>query len=122
MDIERRAHANENGGDEEMRRCQPANPEREIAMAAQQEGDMDENDLRYARNWKADPGERSHRILEWWRSLINITGKSALPRFTEALGIVVLNQPSSAATERVFAAELHTKGCRRPHTRRPCRA
>jgi len=33
----------------------------------------------------------------------SITGKSALPRFCEALRIVVLNQSSSAAAERVFS-------------------
>ena len=99
MEIERRAHANANGGDEEM----PADPEREIAGAVKQQGDVGEDDFRYARNWEDDPGERARRIYEWWRSLMNITGKSALPRFCHALRIVVLNQPSSAATERVFS-------------------
>jgi len=47
--------------DEEM----PANPEREISMAAEQQGDMGEDCFRYARNWKDHPGERLRRILEW---------------------------------------------------------
>ena len=51
-------------------------------------------------DWKKDPGERSRRIWEWWRSL---RGRGKLQHFCTAARLVVLTQVSSAAVERTFS-------------------
>ena len=53
-------------------------------------------------SWKSDAGERSRRIYEWWRVVMN-ERKTNLPYFRQAIRLVVLTQPSSASAERVFS-------------------
>ena len=52
-------------------------------------------------SWKDDPSERARRIWIWWRS--RLQAKSILPTFRNAIRLVVLVQPSSAAAERAFS-------------------
>ena len=53
-------------------------------------------------SWKSDAGERSRRIYEWWRVVMTEKRKN-VPCFQKAVRLVVLTQPSSAASERVFS-------------------
>ena len=57
--------------------------------------------------WRKDPGERARRIWEWWRQLLCRNRKhrlySNIFSWFEAVKLVVLVQPSSAAAERVFS-------------------
>jgi hypothetical protein len=54
------------------------------------------------KDWEDDPAERARRIYFWWQ--VHILGKrSGIYYFSEALRLIVLSQPSSAAIERVFS-------------------
>ena len=58
------------------------------------------------RHWQDDPGEKSRRIWEWWRTLLNKPDKKARKKigsFLECILIVALIQVSSADAERVFS-------------------
>ena len=53
-------------------------------------------------NWQNDPAERARRIYHWWVTHIT-ADRSKMFYFSEALRLIVLVQPSSAAVERVFS-------------------
>ena len=53
-------------------------------------------------DWKRDMGERSRRIYDWWRMLLNEKSGS-LPKFEKAVKLLALVQVSSAFVERVFS-------------------
>ena len=53
-------------------------------------------------DWKQDVGERSRRIYEWWRVIMN-ERKHCIPNFQQAVRLVATVQASSAAVERVFS-------------------
>ena len=57
-------------------------------------------DFRYS-DWKQDVGERSRRIYDWWRVVMN--EKRGLAFFQKAIRLIVTVQVSSAAVERVFS-------------------
>ena len=52
-------------------------------------------------NWKDDPGEKAHRIFEWWKLRVHDT--KCFSYYKTVLRSVVLTQPSSAFIERVFS-------------------
>ena len=55
-------------------------------------------------DWKADPGEKAHRIFEWWKLRFEVDkDQTTFPCFRLALRLVVLTQMSSCAVERVFS-------------------
>ena len=73
-----------------------------------QERDVDPPDPRgvstrevHFRTWQDDIGEKGRRIWEWWK--VRMVGSSKWPRWSLALRLCVLVQPSSAAIERVFS-------------------
>ena len=49
-----------------------------------------------------DIGERSRRVWEWWRVILNEKSGS-LPAFEKAVRLLVVVQISSAFVERVFS-------------------
>ena len=53
-------------------------------------------------NWKDDIGERGRRIYEWWRAAMKDRA-NVIPCFYKAVRLIVLDQVSSAAVERVFS-------------------
>ena len=53
-------------------------------------------------DWKQDVGERSRRIYEWWKALMNARNGD-IPAFQEAVRLVAITQVSSASVERVFS-------------------
>jgi hypothetical protein len=59
------------------------------------------NDIGNYDSWQEDAGERSRRIWEWWRAWF-LSGNKFL-KIRHAMRLIVLAQPSSAATERVFS-------------------
>ena len=69
-------------------------------LAAAEDADMDADNFRYA-DWKQDVGERSRRLYDWWRVVMN--EKRGLQFFQKAVRLIVTVQVSSAAVERVFS-------------------
>ena len=57
-------------------------------------------------DWKGDPGERARRIFAWWQT-IRSTESNKLKSFLKVIRIIVTNQASSAAIERVFSQLLY---------------
>ena len=53
-------------------------------------------------DWKKDMGERSRRVYDWWRMLLNEKSGS-LPKFEKAVKLIALVQVSSAFVEHVFS-------------------
>lgn len=53
-------------------------------------------------DWKQDVGERSRRIYEWWRTVMNERRCDGIRCFVEAVKLVAVCQVSSASVERVF--------------------
>eukprot|EP00979_Chaetoceros_neogracilis_P000122 scaffold30_cov133-Chaetoceros_neogracile.AAC.3 len=96
-EIEERIGRNEvNGEGNEI----PADIEAEIRHVYEVIREIGDDDFRVM-DWNRDPGERSRRIHEWWRNMMN--GYNTKPRtFAEAVNLVVSIQPSSAASERVL--------------------
>jgi hypothetical protein len=72
-----------------------------INAAVPSQSQVDPDDIRNYDSWQEDAGERSRRIWEWWRGWF--MGKNQLLNIRHALRLIVLAQPSSAATERVFS-------------------
>ena len=95
FEVERHLHANEDGHEV------PQNIEAELNYVDQVMIDMDDNDFRVM-DWKNDPGERSRRIYEWWKSIMN-GHNTRLKYFTLAVCLIATVQTSSAASERVFS-------------------
>ena len=54
-------------------------------------------------DWKKDVNERARRIYNYWRMIMNENRGDDIPRFCEALRLVVLVQASSAFVERIFS-------------------
>ena len=53
-------------------------------------------------DWKKDMGERSCRVYDWWRMLLNDKSGS-LPKFRKVVKLIALVQLSSAFVERVVS-------------------
>ena len=73
----------------------------DIEKSGKEQEEISPTDIRHFDNWKDDIGERARRIWEWWRCWF--VTSHPFPHFATALRLVVLVQPSSAATERVFS-------------------
>lgn len=71
-------------------------------LQAASEVEIDDDNFRIVDDWKQDVGERSRRIFDWWRMLMN-ERKLDLPHFQEAVKLLATSQTSSAAVERVFS-------------------
>ena len=78
------------------------------AYNTSQERDVDPPDPRgvstrevHFRTWQEDIGEKGRRIWEWWK--VRMVGSYKWPKWSLALRLCVLVQPSSAAIERVFS-------------------
>ena len=98
IEIERLSYENENNGtNHEL----PRDIQQEILFVDEANQKLANDDFRKM-EWKKDAGERSRRIYEWWRKAMTHF-KNKIPKFTEALIIIVTVQPSSAASERVFS-------------------
>ena len=95
FEVERRLHTNEDGNEV------PNNIEEELNYVDQIMIEMDNNDYRVM-DWKNDPGERSRRIYEWWKSIMN-GHNTRLKYFALAVCLIATVQTSSAASERVFS-------------------
>ena len=56
--------------------------------------------------WENDPAETARRIWEWWRKLLlerrDAQKHRDMPHWFEAVRLVAIVQPSSAAAKRVF--------------------
>ena len=98
FEVERHLHDNENNEDENE---VPQNIEGELNHVDQVIINMDNNDYRVM-NWKNDPGERSRRIYEWWKSIMN-GHNTRLKYFTLAVCLIITIQTYSATSERVFS-------------------
>ena len=61
----------------------------------------DSSRVPHVETWKDDVAECARRIWLWWRE--RSRAKLALPTFVEAVRLVVLVPPSSAAAERAFS-------------------
>ena len=70
--------------------------------------EIDDDNFRIVDDWKQDVGERSRRIFDWWRMLMN-ERKLDLPHFQEAVKLLATSQTSSAAVERVFSQLTYTR-------------
>ena len=53
-------------------------------------------------DWKKDMGERSRRVYDWWRMLLN-EKLGGIPAFKKAVKLLACVQVSSAFVERVFS-------------------
>ena len=53
-------------------------------------------------DWKKDMGERSRRVCDWWRMLLN-EKLGNVPAFKKAVKLLACVQVSSAFVERVFS-------------------
>ena len=53
-------------------------------------------------DWKKDMGERSRRVYDWWRMLLN-EKQGDVPAFKKAVKLLACVQVSSAFVERVFS-------------------
>ena len=69
-------------------------------LAAAEDADIGDDNFHFS-DWKQDVGERSRRVYEWWRVVMN--EKKGLQFFQKAVRLIVTVQVSSAAVERVFS-------------------
>ena len=97
-EVERRMHRGENNEDVN---GIPLNIEEEINIVDLVINEIGANDYRVI-EWKNDPGERSRRIYEWWKTIMN-GHNSKLKYFSKAVCLIATVQTSSAASERVFS-------------------
>ena len=79
----------------------PINIDEEIVHVDNVMNVLNDADFRVM-DWKNDPGGRSRRLYEWWRSMMN-GHNTQLPAFATAVRLIVTLQCSSAASERVFS-------------------
>ena len=72
-----------------------------VHSAGEDEDDIGQDSSGHT-DWKQDIGERSRRIYDWWRTVMN-ERNGTIPCFEEAVRLVAVVQVSNAAVERVFS-------------------